>query len=778
MKKITFETMMLFTFLLLSTAAMSQYVVKPTFFETNGVSNQGIVSGYESQAGPYSLWNPADNSFQVIGGLAPGNGIGGRAHFSGDGNRISGSSLTTLPVSTAWERRILADYNYIFKAMEFPAAGDGLFGYAVGQSLTYNGDGIVLRTTNGGASWGAMWVDTENRGLEAMSFPSPYIGYVGGWNQYFAKTQNTGWDWEILDPAGDDDVYIYTAIEFKDELNGVVAAQLNDGLGVYITSDGGLSWTKGSGLLAVASKIKYTGNNTYFLTTNGGHVQKSTDNGLSWTNVYAIPGALFLGLNFFDEQTGYVLGETYIHKTTDGGNTWTELAVSPGLTDGVLWRDIQWIDAQNLVITGTPDVVFESGNGGQSWTWANQAIFNGDPALYEIAVTPTSVQICGSQGNFYFKSRLSSIDVAEMSVYDVSSEQWTPLGSLGIIVDNTTSAGYSISGDGLTVVGNSWADPANGNGTTSYAHAFAWNQAEGLIDLGSMYAYLNRSARAEAVSADGNVVVGYQDFNGPWKSAVWRKNPAGGYFPNEYLLVDPDGNPNNEFNQLGMASAVSADGNWIGGYGDYAFPNAWLWSQNTGVVDLGNLGLPEGTTGNVAGMSADGSIVVGWYVYAPDPWTQNYTPFIWTAAMGAMDLNTFITDYLGYTMEIGPIWSANTISPNGKFIAGWGLDPTIGSWGELFTFRLELPDGWVKTTENELSVHVSVYPNPVCDKLTIQAGEKIEKVELFDANGLLVTKEIANQSKFTMNTEKLASGIYFAKVTTKELSKTVKIVKN
>lgn len=196
------------------------------------------------------------------------------------------------------------------------------------------------------------------------------------------------------------------------------------------------------------------------------------------------------------------------------------------------------------------------------------------------------------------------------------------------------------------------------------------------------------------------------------------------------------------------------------------------------MVDLGNLGLPEGTTGNVAGMSEDGSIVVGWYVYAPDPWTQNYTPFIWTAAMGAMDLNTFITDYLGYTMEFGPIWSANSISSNGKYIAGWGLDPNIGPWGELFTFRLELPDGWVNTSENELTVHVSVYPNPVSDKLIIQASEKIEKIELFDANGLLVRMEIVNQSKFSMNTEKLASGIYFAKVTTVDKTKTVKVIKN
>lgn len=139
---------------------------------------------------------------------------------------------------------------------------------------------------------------------------------------------------------------------------------------------------------------------------------------------------------------------------------------------------------------------------------------------------------------------------AEMSRYNVQSQQWVPLGNLGFIIENASSGGYAISGDGNTVVGNSWAD-TNVSGGVSYTHAVAWSEAEGLMDLGSLFAPQGRSSRANAANYDGSVVVGWQDYNGPWKSAVWRKNPSGGYYPNEYLLIDPNGNPNDEYNQLG-----------------------------------------------------------------------------------------------------------------------------------------------------------------------------------------------------------------------------------
>lgn len=150
-------------------------------------------------------------------------------------------------------------------------------------------------------------------------------------------------------------------------------------------------------------------------------------------------------------------------------------------------------------------------------------------------------------------------------------------------------------------------------------------------------------------------------------------------------MIDPNGSGTDEFNQLGEAKAVSADGNWIAGEGDFANNNEpWRWSESTGYQSLGTLG----GRGFVTEMSGDGSIIIGFFDV--DPFTP-VKPFIWTEATGILNLNDFVTNTLGYTMANGPIWSATGMSANGKYISGWGYDPTIGEFGDLFTYRIELP---------------------------------------------------------------------------------------
>ena len=70
MKKIIY-LFLLCAYGLLRRKCFAQFVVKPTFFETQGVSNEGVISGYETQAGPYSLWNADTNTFTQIGGSCP-----------------------------------------------------------------------------------------------------------------------------------------------------------------------------------------------------------------------------------------------------------------------------------------------------------------------------------------------------------------------------------------------------------------------------------------------------------------------------------------------------------------------------------------------------------------------------------------------------------------------------------------------------------------------------------------------------------------------------------
>ena len=250
------------------------------------------------------------------------------------------------------------------------------------------------------------------------------------------------------------------------------------------------------------------------------------------------------------------------------------------------------------------------------------------------------------------------------------------------------------------------------------------------MDLGPLF--FGRSTRANAVSGDASVIVGWQDFNGPWKSAVWRKNPAGGYYPNQYILLDAAGDSTDEYNQMGECSSVSANGQWIGGYGDYANNGQpWIWSDSTGVINLGQL--PNTGTGYVSGMSADASVVVGWF--DGELWGDPQTPFIWTAAGGMQDLNAYMTNVLGITLGDEPASVASCISPDGKYVAGYGMNVADFS---LFAYRLDLGSSAGIRSITATSALVA-YPNPTTGEVTVKAPE-MSDLSIVRADGGLVAK--------------------------------------
>lgn len=361
-------------------------------------------------------------------------------------------------------------------------------------------------------------------------------------------------------------------------------------------------------------------------------------------------------------------------------------------------------------------------------------------------------------GNFLSGSSLANNKV-EMSRYDRGSDTWTPLGSLGFALDTSRSGGYCISGDGNTVVGNAWT----GSGS---ANAIAWNATEGIIDLGTLFT--DRSTRANAVSNDGSVVVGWQDFNGPWKSAVWRKNPNGGYFPNEYILLDPNGDPNDEYNQMGECSAVSGDGNWIGGRGDYANNgNPWIWSEATGVIDLGTLS--PGANGYVAAINHDGTKAVGRLQLGP--WDPEI-PFIWTPSTGMMNLNDYAQNVLGLNTGTKQIYSANCMSESGDYIAGYGYDTvTFGA----FAYRLSPLNLGVESLSTE---DVLIYPNPAANTVTINGVTEGSAAIVSNIEGKVIAELVISENQ-KLDISSYSPGVYFLSVQSSvdKPAKTIQFIK-
>ncbi len=300
---------------------------------------------------------------------------------------------TSHSIAQTWEK-INTGYNYILKGIEFPG-NQSQIGWAAGQSLTYNGNGIVIKTTNGGTSWTQLWTGTQH-GLNAISSPDMNTGYICGQNAFYAKSTDGGVTW--TPSVVSTDVYEYMDMAFKDALHGVIAAQTNLYVAIYATSDGGATWTAGTGLSAVPYKVCYVTANTYFLVTNSGDILKSTDGGLTWVTSYSA-GGLLLGIDFYNPMIGIAAGEDgRIIKTYDGGATWTQQVIAFG---NPLWHDFAWYDENNVYVCGTPEQIYKSTDGGSTWNDDYpQSTLN--PALYEIMFTADGYgYVCGSQGWFY-----------------------------------------------------------------------------------------------------------------------------------------------------------------------------------------------------------------------------------------------------------------------------------------------------------------------------------------------------------------------------------------
>lgn len=249
----------------------------------------------------------------------------------------------------------------------------------------------------------------------------------------------------------------------------------------------------------------------------------------------------------------------------------------------------------------------------------------------------------------------------EAGRYSVAAGSWMPLGGLGGSSGQSTSSGWGTSGDGRVAVGLGWINPG-------VAHGFTYSAATGMVDLGSSVP--DRSTRANDADYDGDVVVGWQDgVSGFRQGALWRDGVQ--------TLIFDGGAP------MGELGCVSADGRWAGGLGVFANgQEAYLWSEGSGVVNLGHLNPTH--SGAVTGISADGSFVVGFdRPFGPAVFGRG---FAWTEQNGMVDLND-LAQFFGIDVGGAVLSLPLAVSADGRTIVGQGLQGF-----QTIAWRLELPE--------------------------------------------------------------------------------------
>jgi probable HAF family extracellular repeat protein len=192
-------------------------------------------------------------------------------------------------------------------------------------------------------------------------------------------------------------------------------------------------------------------------------------------------------------------------------------------------------------------------------------------------------------------------NVTQAAIWQRAAE-WRLLGSIvpnAVPCDALLSATYDTSDDGKVIVGLAW------NGC-SIARAFRWEEATGMVDLGSTVA--GQSSRANGISGDGRVVVGWQVTpTGPRRGARW----VGGQ---QELFTGPTG-------IIGEAHAANRDGSIVVGQtcefasatNPFANQQAWIWSAQGGAqcLQVPRIRVTDNFIGIALATSEDGRVVGG-----------------------------------------------------------------------------------------------------------------------------------------------------------------------
>ncbi len=372
--------------------------------------------------------------------------------------------------SQGWQW-INTGFNFILYDVSFPA-GQSEVGYAVGSDVTYNGNGIILKTTDGGMNWFQISTGTIP-GLEAVCFTSIDVGYAGGWQDDFIKTTDGGVTWNpiVIDPG----IWYFRDIEFYDANNGITSTA--DGT-IYVTTDAGSSWTLATGLNQDIEDVCYADASTLYAVGGDEKVSKSTDGGLTWSQIYSGTFTrLFLGVYFTDPNYGMIGGEDgKVLKTTDGGANWiTQNAFGFALLHGVYI-----FNSDSAYVVGTPEQVYKTTDGGTTWT--EDIVSNYNVAFYKVKFTDNNMGvICGSQGTILIKTDYVPVELTGFS---------GSVNGTSAVLNWTTSTETNNKGFGVERKSNNsdWQEVGfvPGFGTSTQQHSYSYSDDQ--LNAGS-YSY-------------------------------------------------------------------------------------------------------------------------------------------------------------------------------------------------------------------------------------------------------------------------------------------------
>jgi photosystem II stability/assembly factor-like uncharacterized protein/Mg-chelatase subunit ChlD len=240
-------------------------------------------------------------------------------------------------------------------------AADSQYVWAVGQH------GVVLRSSDGGASWQMASVD-ENADLLDVSFINRQTGWIVGSGSansgLILKTDSMGASWSPW-PSSDNRI-LYADVMVNDLTGWNVGAEGK----IERTTNGGSTWTaQASGTSATLRSVSAVNAQVAWAAGDNGVIVKTTDGGQTWTRQESPAATTIHKIYFQDLFNGWAVTEDgKVLKTVNGGGNWSFEQVYSGPLYGV-----HFSDPYDGVAIGAAGAIFKTSDGGDTWIRGGQS---------------------------------------------------------------------------------------------------------------------------------------------------------------------------------------------------------------------------------------------------------------------------------------------------------------------------------------------------------------------------------------------------------------------
>lgn len=247
-------------------------------------------------------------------------------------------------------------------------------------AVGYNGQHVqrVYHSKDRGKSWDAVEVPGNGFTLKALSFSDLQNGWAVGGNGLVIRTTNGGKSWKKLKPPTRGELH---AVRFANSRVGYIAGrerfgdkitdEVQGSIEIYCTKDGGETWrscykeSEPSSVFQIMTPLE----SEALVVLDGNRIIRTDNQGETW-RLIDLSGKKVSSVGLAGDGSLWVVGYngTFEHSE-DGGTTWRHISPFGGDVAGRNWWEVAFNHAGMGIAVGEDGSLAVTLDSGKTWQW-------------------------------------------------------------------------------------------------------------------------------------------------------------------------------------------------------------------------------------------------------------------------------------------------------------------------------------------------------------------------------------------------------------------------